>query len=169
MVKDIPHDIKELTEAEARQWLGFSKPWTIEEATLIFAGHSPSNRYFFKEEGASGHWNSFNFWHRFKMLKGESLPKSQGQWIEFAIREKWEIPSLLSKLILEKKYSPEESTEQRQARLHQKCLDRGLVLPTNDYDHLPRGIGKLAKEENISRQYFAADVKAHINRLYPKK
>lgn len=38
-------------------------------------------------------------------------------------------------------------------------------MPTNDYARLPRGIGKLAKWEGITRQAFAEDVKAHIRRL----
>ena len=58
-----------------------------------------------------------------------------------------------------------ESQKQRQARRYQACIDAGLTMPTDDYSHLPRGIGKLAKAEGITRQAFAEDVKAHIRQL----
>jgi hypothetical protein len=45
------------------------------------------------------------------------------------------------------------------------CIDAGLNLPDNDYAALPRGIGAIAKQERITRQSFAEDVKAHIRRL----
>ncbi len=57
-----------------------------------------------------------------------------------------------------------EFTKQRQARRYQACIDAGLTMPSDDYSHLPRGIGALAKAEGIKRQSFAEDVKAHINR-----
>ena len=57
-----------------------------------------------------------------------------------------------------------ESTEQRQARRYQACIDAGLTMPNDDYSHLPRGIGALARVEGISRQSFSEDLKAHINR-----
>ena len=58
-----------------------------------------------------------------------------------------------------------ESQEQRQARRYQACIAAGLTMPTDDYSHLPRGVGRLAKAEGITRQAFAEDVKAHIRRL----
>jgi hypothetical protein len=58
-----------------------------------------------------------------------------------------------------------ETTEQRQARRYQACIDAGITVPTNDYAHLPRGVGNLARKEGISRQAFTEDVKAHIRRL----
>lgn len=58
-----------------------------------------------------------------------------------------------------------ETQVQRQARRWQLCIDAGLAMPDNDYAALPRGIGKLAKAEEIRRQSFAEDVKAHINRM----
>lgn len=58
-----------------------------------------------------------------------------------------------------------ESQKQRQARRYQACIDAGLTMPTDDYSHLPTGIGKLAKAEGITRQAFAEDVKAHIRQL----
>lgn len=71
-----------------------------------------------------------------------------------------EVPS--SKL--EHSTETSESSEERQARRYQMCIDAKLKLPTNDYAPLPRGIGKLAKLEGITRQGFAADVKKHLNR-----
>ena len=58
-----------------------------------------------------------------------------------------------------------ETSEQRQARRYGACISAGLKMPTDDYSHLPRGIGKLAKAEGITRQAFSDDVKAHIRRL----
>lgn len=58
-----------------------------------------------------------------------------------------------------------ETKEQRQARRHQMCVDAGLAMPLDDYASLPRGIGKVAAREKITRQAFAEDVKAHINRM----
>ena len=62
----------------------------------------------------------------------------------------------------------QETTEQRQARRYQMCIDAGLRMPDNSYATLPRGIGALAKREGISRPYFSADVKAHIGRVNGK-
>lgn len=58
-----------------------------------------------------------------------------------------------------------ESAEHRQARRYQLCIDARLIMPTDDYAHLPRGIGKLAESEGITRQAFSEDVKAHIRRM----
>ncbi len=58
-----------------------------------------------------------------------------------------------------------ETAEQRQKRRYQACVDAGLKMPSDDYAHLPRGIGKLAKAEGITRPAFAQDIKAHIRRL----
>ena len=57
-----------------------------------------------------------------------------------------------------------DRTAKRQAQRHQMCVEHGLQMPDNDYAVLPRGIGKLAKKLDISRQAFAEDVKAHIRR-----
>jgi hypothetical protein len=61
-----------------------------------------------------------------------------------------------------------ETTEQRQQRRYQMCVDAGLVMPTNDYAALPRGIGQQAEKEGITRQAFSEDVKAHVRRLAPR-
>jgi hypothetical protein len=58
--------------------------------------------------------------------------------------------------------SPSESTVHRRKRRYEMCLRAGLEMPDNDYAALPRGIGKLAEQEGISRQAFSEDVKAHI-------
>lgn len=171
---DIPFDVENLTETEAKKWLSFIKPWTLEEATLIFAGHSPKSRHFFKDDDASGFWLAFNFWHRFKNLRKDSMPKSQHDWLELAHRENWPLPKeLLSAISSDAKshhLKPQkESAIERQSRRHQACIDAGLELPTNDYRRLPDGIRHLADREGVSRQQFAKDVKAHINRLYPRK
>ena len=62
--------------------------------------------------------------------------------------------------------SQTETQEQRQARRYQACIDADLKLPRDDYAQLPRGIGRVADAEGISRQAFSQDVKAHITRLF---
>lgn len=59
----------------------------------------------------------------------------------------------------------QETAAERQARRYQACIDAGLTMPDNDFAVLPRGVGRLAKQEGITRQSFAQDVKTHINRL----
>lgn len=72
--------------------------------------------------------------------------------------------------ILPTRASPEqspliESTEQRQKRRYEACINAGLAIETqNTYAHLPRGVGKLAKAEGISNAAFNKDVKRHIER-----
>lgn len=61
-----------------------------------------------------------------------------------------------------------EVQHDRQKRRYQMCVNAGLVMPTDDYAHLPRGIGVLAKNEGVTRQSFSQDVKAHIRRLSGK-
>jgi hypothetical protein len=58
-----------------------------------------------------------------------------------------------------------ETQEQRQERRYKMCVDAGLDIPTDDYTHLPRGIGKIAEREGVRRQSFTEDVKAQIRRL----
>lgn len=61
--------------------------------------------------------------------------------------------------------SADEIKSQRQARRYQACVDAGLILPSDDYGAMPRGIGKVAERLGITRQTLTADVKAHIRRL----
>jgi len=171
---DLPNDIKNLTAVEARNWLSYTKPWTLEQATLIFAGHSPKSRYFFKDDGASGFWLAFNFWHRFKSLQKDSIPRSQNEWLELAERESWPLPDpLIEAMSSESKNNnlqPKfESALERQSRRYQMCLGLGKELPKNDYARMPNGVKNLAKIEGVSRQAFVKDVRAHMNRLNPRK
>jgi len=62
-----------------------------------------------------------------------------------------------------------ESPIARQSRRYQMGIDAGLEMPTDDYAAMPRGIGKVAKIEKITRQAFTEDLKAHIRRAFPKK
>ncbi len=171
---DIPSDVENLTETEARNWLSFSKPWTIEQATLIFAGHSPKSRHFFQDDGASGFWLAFNFWHRFKSLSKDSTPKSQKDWLELAERENWPLPRALMAAISSEKsnqqfQTKQESAVERQTRRYQMCIDSGMELPTTDFARLPNGIKELANIEGVKRQAFSKDIKIHINRINPRK
>lgn len=64
--------------------------------------------------------------------------------------------------------SQNESAEVRQRRRYQMCIDAGLNMPSNDYVHMPRGVGKIAQKEGITRQALVQDLKAHINRTAGK-
>ena len=57
------------------------------------------------------------------------------------------------------------TTEQRQADRYAICINAGLTMPTDDYAHLPRGIGEVARSLGITRQALSEDLKAHIRRL----
>lgn len=106
------------------------------------AGHGPDTAPRFKA------WLEAN---------GEQPSKHIAAWFEAVGQGQDEAPAVGE--------SSQESTEQRQARRYQACIDAGLVMPSDDYSHLPRGIGKVAKDEGITRPAFAEDVKAHIRRL----
>jgi len=58
-----------------------------------------------------------------------------------------------------------ETASERRARRYRMCVDAGLEMPTSPYEHLPKGIGKLAEREGVTRQAFSEDVKAHIDAL----
>ncbi|MEI8325003.1 MAG: hypothetical protein WCH44_06475 [Betaproteobacteria bacterium] len=58
-----------------------------------------------------------------------------------------------------------ETQEERQRRRYQAAISAGLTMPNNDYAPMPRGIGKLASNEGITRQAFTQDLKAHIRRM----
>jgi hypothetical protein len=58
-----------------------------------------------------------------------------------------------------------ETQAERRARRYKLCLDAGLVMPTNDYSPMPRGIGAIAEKERVRRQTFVADMRAHIKSL----
>lgn len=58
-----------------------------------------------------------------------------------------------------------ESSKDAPRRRYQMCLDAGLQMPTNDYGHLPTGIGSLADREGISVQAFSKSVKKHLATL----
>jgi hypothetical protein len=55
-----------------------------------------------------------------------------------------------------------ETQEARQKRRYQMCVAAGLQMPSDDYSHLPTGVGALARSENISTAAFSKDVKAYI-------
>lgn len=55
-----------------------------------------------------------------------------------------------------------ETQEARQKRRYDLCIAAGLQMPSDDYSHLPTGIGALARAENISTAAFSKDVKAYI-------
>ena len=57
-----------------------------------------------------------------------------------------------------------ETAEQRQDRRLQMCIDAGMEMPVSLPAKMPRGIGKIANAEGISRAAFTADVKAAIAR-----
>lgn len=170
-------EITELTSEEAQRWLSFKKPWSIEEATLIFAGHSPTDRRFFNDDGAISkkYPYAFHYWELFQSFKRKgTIPSSQAEWIETAQRMNLPLPEVLSNIINKitieaPVISNTETQAERRQRRYLMCLDAGLELPTNDYSKLPNGIGLLAKKEGVSRQAFNHDVKAHINWVSERK
>jgi len=170
-------EITELTSEEAEQWLGFKKPWSTEEATLIFAGHSPTDRRFFKDidKNSRKYPYAFNYWELFQSFKRKgTIPTSQAEWIETALRMNLPLPEVLSNII-KKKFietplgSNTETQAERRQRRYQMCVDAGMEMPTNDYSRLPKGIGLLADKEGVTRQAFSRDVKAHINWIFARK
>ena len=93
-------EIIELTLEEAHQWLSFTEPWSIEEAALIFAGHSPRNRRFFKDDDADRSAYAYNYWERFKLFERQGkTPASQAEWVELLIRNNWSVPEALARAI----------------------------------------------------------------------
>ena len=170
-------EMTELTSEEAQQWLSFKKPWSIEEATLIFAGHSPTDRRFFTDTDAKSNKYpfAFHYWELFQVLKQrEKVPISQAEWIEIALRMNLPLPDVLSNIIKRKFVtSPLDSNTETQAerrqRRHQMCVDAKLELPTDEYSRLPNGIGLLAKKEGVSRQAFNQDVRAFMKGLSQRK
>jgi len=92
--------IIELTSEEAQLWLSFTEPWSIEEAALIFAGYSPRNRRFFKDDDADRSAYAYNYWERFKLFERQGkTPASQAQWVELLQRNNWFVPDALADAI----------------------------------------------------------------------
>lgn len=170
-------EITELTSEEAQRWLSFKKPWSIDEATLIFAGHSPTDRRFFNDDGAipKKYPYAFHYWELFQSFKRKgTIPASQAEWIEMAQRMNLPLPEVLSNVINKittkaPMISNTETQAERRQRRYQMCVDAGLKLPTDDYSRLPNGIGLIAEKEGVTGQAFNKDIKAHINWLHQRK
>jgi len=170
-------EITELTSEEAERWLSFNKPWSIEEATLIFAGHSPTDRRFFNDDSEipKKYPYAFQYWKLFQSFKRKgTIPTSQAEWIETAQRMNLPLPEVLSNIINKMTIkapviSNTEKQAERRQRRYQMCVDAGLKLPTNDYSRLPNGIGLIAEKEGVTGQAFNKDIKAHINWLHQRK
>lgn len=61
-----------------------------------------------------------------------------------------------------------EAAIDRQDRRLAACLAKGLKMPTDEWSHLPAGVGQLAKLEGVTRQAFSQDVRAALSREYAK-
>jgi hypothetical protein len=170
-------ELTELTFEEAEQWLSFKTPWSTEEATLIFAGHSPTDRRFFIDVDASAkkYPYAYHYWELFKSFqRNGKTPASQEEWIETALRMNLPLPEVLSNIIKKNIIkmplgSKTETQAGRRQRRYEMCVDAGMEMPTNDFSRLPKGICLLAEQEGVTRQAFSRDVKAHINWLFPRK
>jgi hypothetical protein len=57
-----------------------------------------------------------------------------------------------------------ESAKDRQDRRLKACEEAGLEMPSTEYEHLPNGVGELARVEGVKRQSFSADVRAALKR-----
>ena len=62
-----------------------------------------------------------------------------------------------------------EDSIARQDRRLKSCEDAGLKLPITTYEHLPKGVGELAKADGVSRQAFSQDVKKALSRRYDEE
>jgi hypothetical protein len=58
------------------------------------------------------------------------------------------------------------ATHERQARRWQLCVDAGLPMPQDTYAQLPRGIGRIAEAQRITRQALAQDLNAYRERIF---
>lgn len=61
-----------------------------------------------------------------------------------------------------------ETPEQRQKKRWEICINAGLSMPKDTYSHLPRGIGKIAKQIGLHRQSLADDLNAYRNRVFKR-
>lgn len=55
---------------------------------------------------------------------------------------------------------------ERQAARWSACVEAGLTMPSDTYSHLPRGVGKVAKQLGITRQALADDLNDHRERIF---
>jgi hypothetical protein len=62
--------------------------------------------------------------------------------------------------------APSLTAERRQAKRWQACIDAGLDMPKNIYSRYPRGITKVAKSLNITRQSLSEDLNKHRERMF---
>jgi hypothetical protein len=58
-----------------------------------------------------------------------------------------------------------ETSEAKNQRRYEACIDAGFKMPTSVYARLPDGIGRLAAAEGISVPAFTKSVKKHIEAL----
>lgn len=77
-----------------------------------------------------------------------------GSW---AAAQGWKLPVEFPRL-------QDTSAVARQDRRLKMCIEAGLKMPSSSVGRLPRGIGKLAAQDSVTRQTFTADVKAALAR-----
>ncbi|RVT52748.1 hypothetical protein [Rubrivivax albus] len=159
----------------ADYWFGISSVTAVEAAQLLSCEnpHDPDSANWL--ETTTEHLNPEAKRELLRGFDDEGGKRSLTEWLQCAKSRGWRYDPWIEHYIAARGDSlpcptrgvPAEETSQaqRQARRYQMCVDAGLVMPTNDYASLPRGISALAKQEGITRQAFSEDVKAHIRRL----
>ena len=160
-----------LNAIDAQRYAGF-KLWTPFEAALLLSGCQPLPRGHIPEPDRNT--PAFNLIQAIqhcgpsKNLETPHPPERWMLWYSEYLAGR-DFPEFSEKAMQAWDSVAVESQIARQARRYQMGIDADLKMPTDDYAPMPRGIGKLAKIEKISRQAFTEDLKAHIRRAFPKK
>lgn len=59
----------------------------------------------------------------------------------------------------------ETAAEKRQRERYEACVTAGLPMPTDVHSHLPRGVGRVAKDLGITTPALSEDLKKHLERM----
>jgi hypothetical protein len=81
-----------------------------------------------------------------------------------------EMPAVAAAISRSAAKASTETAEERENRRLKMCEAAGIVMPMTDPSvqgfRLPRGVGRVAKQEGVTRQTFTEDVKAALQRRY---
>lgn len=162
----------------ARYWFGLTDVTAVEAAQLLACDNLRAQNSAGWLESKNEHSTLAEKHELLRGLEGEGGERPLAEWLLRVKSQGWPYHPWIDRYIDARGDSPpcpttgvpstQTTQVQRQRRRYQMCVDAGLVMPTNDYAKLPRGIGAMARKEGISRQAFAEDVKAYIRRLNSK-
>lgn len=89
-----------------------------------------------------------------------------------SVRWGWTLPeamqSLATPAVTISIAEPTETKVERQDRRLKACIDAGLKMDKAALLRLPDGVGEIADKEGVTRQSFSADVKAALERKWPR-